>query len=91
MSKTRRGTRARGTGYSGPDSTKPAQRPEANRANDWSGSGGSAPGGLTSFPLTSGQGVSTSRPNANDEPMDADAARILAQGHPKSVQVKRSW
>lgn len=89
----RRGTRAkiRGVGYSGPDSTRPAQRPEANRANDLTGEGGSAPGGLSTFPPTSGQGANTARPNANDFPSDAQAAATLGQGHPKSQKVGQSW
>ncbi len=93
----RRGTRAktRGYGYSGPDSTRPAQQPE--KSSSWGNlPGGSAPGGTVGVPLSTRQALAetpTSRPNANNVPEvgDGDAAGALAQGHPKSAQVKRSW
>jgi len=64
-------TRKRGFGYSGPDSTRPTQKPEPNRSNDLTGEGGSAPGGLSSFPIkeyVSLKETPTSRPNAMDNP-----------------------
>jgi hypothetical protein len=64
-------TRKRGFGFSGLDSTRPSQKPEPNRANDTTGQGGSAPGGLSTFPIeeyVSLKETPTSRPNANDEP-----------------------
>lgn len=64
-------TRKRGFGFSGLDSTRPSQKPEPNRANDTTGEGGSAPGGLSSFPIeeyVSLKETPTSRPNALDDP-----------------------
>lgn len=75
MSKTRRGTRARGTGYSGPDSVKPTQPQEGDPAN----LGGISPGGTVAM---------MSGPPQWEAPVNDHAAAItLAQGHPKSKVV----
>ena len=75
MSKTRRGTRARGTGFSGLDSTKPTQAQEGDLAN----LGGVSPGGAVA--MMSGP------PQWEAPASDLAAAVSLAQGHPKSKRV----
>lgn len=64
MSKTRRGTRARGTGYSGPDSTKPTQPQEGDLQNE----GGTAPGGTVAFIGAASQWSSSNAANRNNFP-----------------------
>lgn len=64
MSKTRRGTRARGTGFSGLDSTKPTQAQEGDLQNE----GGTAPGGTVAFVGAASQWATSNAANRANFP-----------------------
>lgn len=54
----------RGTGYSGPDSTRPNQSQESDRANE----GGTAPGGTVAFMGAASQWSTSNAANRNNFP-----------------------
>lgn len=54
----------RGTGYSGPDSTRPNQSQESDRANE----GGTAPGGTVAFMGAASQWSASNSANRNNFP-----------------------
>ena len=62
----------RGTGYSGPDSTRPSQSQESDRANE----GGTAPGGTVAF-----MGAASKRCTAGTTP-DKTSAQRWRERHP---------